>query len=162
MAMSLDSAGLLKAWSWFGGHAAGRLVFSRIVGKLIPYTGTMGAVVEEIDRGRSLVRLDDRRLVRNHLGSIHAVALANLGEFATGSAVLTATPAGGRAILKSLKAEYLKKARGTLRASASVEPMTTVEKKDLSVRAEIKNEAGEVVAVVEAVWLVGPIKKEGA
>lgn len=160
--MTLDSTHLLKLWNAMGKNAISRMLFSRLVGRFIPYTGTIGAVVEVLESGHTVLRLDDRRGVRNHLGSVHAVALANLGEFATGSAVLTAIPDDARSILKSLKAEYLKKARGTLRAEARVEPITSNERREVTVRGEIKNEVDEVVATVEAVWLVGPRTKAPA
>jgi len=156
--IKLDSEGLLKAWAFVGGNAPGRLLLSRLIGRFIPYTGSLGAVVETLERGYTKLRLEDRRAVRNHLGSIHAVALANLGEFATGSAVITAIPSDARAILKSLRADYLKKARGTLTAEARVEPIESSERREVPVRGEIKDAAGVVVATVDAVWVVGPNK----
>ncbi len=64
-----------------------------------------------------------------------------------------------RAILKGISIEYLKKARGTLIAECQCEVPATSERQDLKIRGEIRNEAGEVVAVAEAHWLVGPKRK---
>jgi acyl-coenzyme A thioesterase PaaI-like protein len=101
--------------------------------------------------------MHDRRRIRNHLNCIHAIALMNLGEFTTGLAVVSTLSEKFRYILVHLEIDFLKKARGTLEASAAfsqTEPF--IEQKTFVVESEIKNEAGESVAKVRAHWLVGP------
>jgi acyl-coenzyme A thioesterase PaaI-like protein len=116
----------------------------------------MGAVVEEFDPGRVRVRLPDRPAVRNHLRSVHAVALVNLGELTTGLAILSACPPTTRGIVLALEAEYLKKARGTLEALAEVAPISVTEAREEWVQADIRDPGGEVVAVVRARWRLAP------
>ena len=126
---------------------------------MIPYTGALGAQVLKIERGDIEIKLRDRRGVRNHLASIHAMALANLGEFATGLAVVTGLPPKMRAILKGFEIEYLKKARGTLTAKAKYTHKDSAkESEDVSVTGEIFNSEGELVAKVKALWRVGKSK----
>lgn len=92
--------------------------------------------------------------MRNHLRSIHAVALVNLGELATGLAVLTALPPGVRGIVTELTAAYHAKARGRVEAACMVpgppSPGETVE-----AVARITDESGREVATVTARWLLG-------
>lgn len=105
----------------------------------------------------------DRRAVRNHLHSIHAIALANLGEFVTGLSVVSGLPPQGRAILKSIHVDYLKKARGMLRAKAvcplAFPPDAPLVQKSMPVTGEVFDASGECVARVTAEWVVGPKKQ---
>src|SRR5690606_11344271 len=79
---------VLTLWKILSRLPAGKWLFSRLVGHFVPYTGSIGARIEQLGPGTTSVTLRDRRCVRNHLGSIHACALANLGEMALGLAMI--------------------------------------------------------------------------
>ncbi len=134
----------------------GKLLFSKLVGRMAPYTGTINAKVIELEPGYARVELRDHKAVRNHLNSIHAVALMNLAELATGLAFMSGVPEDARGILTGLSIEYLKKARGTLTAECRCIPPTTSSRQEFEINGEIRNSAGEVVARARAKWLVGP------
>jgi uncharacterized protein (TIGR00369 family) len=145
-------ARLLAAWRRFAGTPGGKWLFSLLVGRMAPYTGTLGARVEELEPGRAVVTLQDRRRVRNHLRSIHAIALANLGELASGLATTAALPGGVRGIPTAIHINYVKKARGTLTATGSADVPDVTEPTSLEARADITDPAGDVVAVVRVQW----------
>ena len=137
-------------------YPGGKRLFSLFLGWAVPYSGSIGAQVEELEPGKARVSLRDRRRVRNHLKSIHAIALVNLGEIATGLAVISSLPENMRGIVLGLQAEYVKKARGKLVAKARLElPETIEDNTAFEISAEIIDEAGDVVAVVRANWLLG-------
>ena len=145
-------ARLLDAWRRLSGRPGGRWLFSRFVGRMAPYTGTMKALVLELEPGRAVVQLRDRKAVRNHLRSIHAIALANLGELSSGLAAAAAMPPGVRGIPTAITIEYLRKARGTLTASGIADIPEISEPTTADVHADIRDAAGETVATVRVRW----------
>lgn len=147
---------LRSLWSYLRNVPGGGVILGRILGRMAPYTGTIRPEVVELEPGRAVIRLRDRKAVRNHLNSIHAIALMNLGEVATGVAVMFSLPDGARGIITKLSMEYLKKARGTLTAECVCPPISSTERKEYDVVADLKNTDGEVVARASARWMIGP------
>ncbi len=147
---------VMRWWSSCGKLPAGRFLFSLALGLYIPYTRTIGARVAEIRPGYARIELADRRRVRNHLNSIHAIALTNLGELTTGLAVFSSTSAEMRGILTEIRTEYTKKARGRLVATAEFDlPGSIADDTPCEVEALIRDSAGDTVARVLATWLIG-------
>jgi uncharacterized protein (TIGR00369 family) len=139
-----------------GGH----FLFSQFIGYAAPYSGTIYADIEELKDGYARISMKDRRHLRNHLKSIHAIAMMNLAELATGLAINYSLPKNARGILTHLGIDYKKKARGTL----TVECFCTIpgnnSRTEYEVIAEIKDKQKNVVAVAKARWLVGPSEKK--
>lgn len=157
---SLDgSANALKdAWDRLSNLPGGKVLFSRLVGRMAPYTGTMGARVENLAKGHSEVTLRDRRAVRNHLKSVHAIALANLAELAGNGALAYSMPDDARFIVAGLTIDYVKKARGTITARCECPVPTTNERHEYQVPVVLTDPSGDVVANVTLRTLVGPKK----
>lgn len=147
-------ARILHLWRRLSRRPGGLWLFGRILARMVPYTGALGARVESLVPGHVRVSLRERRGVRNHLRSIHAVALVNLGELATGLAVLTALPPGVRGIVTELSAAYHAKARGRVQAECHAagpwRPGDTAQ-----AVAHITDASGTVVATVTARWRLG-------
>lgn len=156
MARSLDAPGstITLWWRRLSRVPFGRTLFSILIGRMAPYTGTMGARVQELSPGYSRWMLRDRRKVRNHLDSVHAVALVNLAEVSSGTAMLTALPPGTRGIVTGLSMTYLKKARGPLVAECRCAVPAFDGETTYDVHADIRDEAGDVVARGTVNWLL--------
>lgn len=141
-------------WKRLSRVPGGRLLFSIMIGRTAPYTGTIGARVEELGPGHAKWVMRDRRRVRNHLRSVHAVALVNLAEVASGTAMLTALPPGTRGIVTGLSIEYLRKARGTLTAECRCDVPLIQGDTRYEVQSVVTNAEGEVVATANVTWLL--------
>jgi uncharacterized protein (TIGR00369 family) len=143
-------------WRRLSGLPGGKALFNFLFAKMVPYTGALGARVETLEPGFCRVSLRDRRRVRNHLNSIHAMALANLAEAASGLAVVAALPPGVQGILTGFSITYVKKARGRLVAECRVDVSTVTEEREQNAEVAITDVAGDVVARASAVWRLRP------
>ncbi len=155
-----QSAGerLLKAWRTLEPLPGGRWLFGLAVKWMIPYTGSVSPRVEVLEPGYARISIRQRRRLQQHLGSIHAIALANVAEFASGAAMSTAMPSGYRGIVTKMQIEYFKKARGVVTAEARTAlPDLSVEGEHDFV-AEVRDEATVVVAKATVTWRLGPSK----
>lgn len=134
-----------------------------MVGWAAPYTGTIKARVEELDEGYARLTMRDRKGLRNHLRSIHAVAQLNLAEETSGLAVVFSLPPGHRGIPVRLEIDYLKKARGTLtaecRVPGGIAPLPAgperEEGRELEVEVRLTDAHGDVVSEARARWMLG-------
>jgi acyl-coenzyme A thioesterase PaaI-like protein len=147
---------LRRQWQRLAGVPGGKWLFSWLLGRFVPYTGTLGARIDVLEPGHCVVCLDDRRKLRNHLKSVHAMALANLGEMATGLALMNGLPENTRGILAGFNVEYLKKARGVLVAECRCEIPDSNAEHQVEVLCEIRNTSGDIVTLARAQWLIGP------
>jgi acyl-coenzyme A thioesterase PaaI-like protein len=143
-----------QAWDRLSSVPGGRLLFSKLLGQMAPYTGTIKPYVAELREGFSRVEMKDRRRVRNHLNSIHAMALTNLSEVASGLNVMYSLPSGMRGILVGFEISYEKKARGLLSAESDLVIEQSREKREVEVPVVTRDEEGEVVTRASADWLV--------
>jgi acyl-coenzyme A thioesterase PaaI-like protein len=153
---------LRDAWNLLSGVPGGKIVFSRLVGRMAPYTGTIHATVTVLRAGYAEVQMTDRRAVRNHLDCVHAVALANLAELAGNVALAYSLPDDARFIVSGFEIEYLKKARGTITAVGEPPIPRTAVRAQYDVPVTLRDAGGEDVAKVILHSLVGPKPGSGS
>ena len=154
--MNVPPNALLHRWHRLAGLPGGRWLFSRILGRMVPYTGTIHPRILELRPGFARVEMPDRRRVRNHLRSVHAVALVNLAEVTSGLAMLCGLPPDARAIVTDLAIRYRKKARGRLIAECSCRPPESNAERGVVLESVVRDRVGDVVASAEVRWRIGP------
>jgi len=146
---------LLKAVKILSSVPGGQFLLKKLIKNKIPYSANIGARIIVLKPGYARLMLRDKKSIRNHLNSIHAVALTNFGELTSGIALNTALPADVRGIVTHISTDYLKKARGTLTAECQCAPPTINTDIDFTVESVIKDQEQNVVAIVKVVWRLG-------
>jgi len=145
-----------QAWNLLSGVPGGKAVFSRFVGRMAPYTGSIHPRVTVLRTGYAEVEMADRRELRNHLDCVHAIALANLAELAGNVALAYSLPDDARFIVSGMEIEYVKKARGTIKAVGEAPVPRTSARAAYDVPVSLRDESGEEVAKAILHSLVGP------
>lgn len=90
------------------------------IGRAIPFVGTAGVDVEALTSTRVMARLPDRPSVHNHVGGLHASAMALLAETVTGLVVAINVAGDCVPVIQTLSIDYRKRAEGSLRAEATL------------------------------------------
>ena len=147
---------LRRIWHTLSPLPGGRLLFSRLLGLINPYTGALGAEFLELEPGYARARLRERRAIQNHLRSVHAIALMNLAEVVSGLPLMAGLPDDARGIPVHLDIDYHSKARGVLFAECRCDPPATSERQQKELTCSIRDDSGQEVATAHAHWIIGP------
>ena len=129
---------------------------------LIPYSGTTGLVVEQLDATRAVVHCRNRRRVQNHIKGVHATAMATLAESATGMLFGQYVPDNTHLpLLKSMNIQYKRMAKGNLTATATltdeqIRLISTTDRGSTVVDVVVKDESGNepIECALEWAWTV--------
>ncbi len=147
---------MLELWRRTHTLPFGTRLFGILLGRLVPYSGSIAPRVLALEPGFARIELRDRPRLRNHLNSIHAIALANLGELTSGLAMTTVLTAGVKAIVTGIQIDYAKKARGRITAESRVTLPKLKSETEHVVRAEMRDESDAVVAQLAVRWRLRP------
>ena len=91
------------------------------VRRTVKFVGTAKIDVVEMTAEKVHIKLINRKIVQNHIGGVHAAAMALLAETATGFVAGMSIPADRLPLLKSMEVNYVKRAKGDLEAVASLD-----------------------------------------
>lgn len=135
-----------------------------IFGGAVHFVRTSGLEFEELSEERAVLVVQNRRRVQNHIGTVHAAAVALLGETATGAVFGMSVPDDKFPILKSMRINYIRRSQGGLRAEATLSEevrarFASEEKGELAVPVKITDKTGEATVDCEYVWAWRPKQK---
>jgi acyl-coenzyme A thioesterase PaaI-like protein len=145
-------------------NALGRLpqplrakALSLVMGRVVPYVGTSGLVIEEMTADRVVVRARDLRPFQNHIGSVHAAVMALAAETASGFVTVMNLPPTKLPLIKTLKIDYKKRTRGDLRAVATFteaqrEEVRRADKGNTEIEVHVTDATGEEPIRCTAIW----------
>lgn len=131
------------------------------LGRAVRFAGTAGVKVEKLTDYEAILTLKNRKKVQNHIGSIHAAAMALLGESATGFLVGMSVPDSRIPVIKTMHIDYVKRCTGDLRAEAKltveqVQRILREEKGEVTVPVVITDEKGIEPIHCEYIWAWTP------
>lgn len=154
----------LFEWAWQRALDGRPAALTRVFWRWIPFNRPHRFQITELAPGHAQVTASLRRANRNHLGTMHACALATLGEFSAGLALLGAfSPSEYRLIMSRLEVDYKRRADGPISARAAIPPEDIIEirlrleKSGLSeevLTTHLTSEDGTHVAEVRSFWQV--------
>jgi uncharacterized protein (TIGR00369 family) len=130
----------------------------------VKFAGTGGIRFEELQEGRSVLRIHNRKKVQNHIGGVHAAAMALLAETATGAVLGMSIPDTHIPLLKSMHINYVRRAQGDLRAEATLDAsqqqaIRTQQKGDVAVPVKVIDSNGDEPIQCEFVWAWVPKRR---
>jgi acyl-coenzyme A thioesterase PaaI-like protein len=128
----------------------------------IPFNAPHGFKIRELTDEAVIISLPNRKLNHNHLGGIHACAMATVGEYCAGMSLLKCFGISKyRLILSDLHVKYTYQGRSDLEGSCSptqidreaVKQVLESEGKHLQkLETLIRDKKGKEVAIVTTTW----------
>ncbi len=140
-------------------------VRSRVMGRVVPFTGTAGLEYVLMTPQRVEIAIANRRPVQNHIHGVHAAAMALLAETATGMVVGMNVRDDCLPLVKSMRIDFKKRAQGAMRAVATLSDaqralMQQSDKGEVSVPVQVSDESGAEPIQCEFIWAWIPMPKK--
>ncbi|GGF61143.1 DUF4442 domain-containing protein [Alteromonas lipolytica] len=130
----------------------------------VKLAGTAKVDIVSTDFTQVTFRQPNYKKVQNHIGSVHAAAMALLAESATGFVVGLNLPGDKLPLIKSMNLQYVKRASGDMTAVATLSQeqiamMQTEEKGETVVNVRVTDANNIEPLICEMVWAWVPKQK---
>lgn len=101
-------------------EAIRQFAMSKAFGSKIKYAGHSGIRFESLSNTECVVSIKNKKKVQNHIGGVHAAAMALLAETATGFVFGMNVPGDKLPLIKKMDIDYVKRSTGDMRAVATL------------------------------------------
>jgi len=135
--------------------------FTLVFGRAVKFFATAGLRFTEISEDQAVIVLKNIKAVQNHLGTPHAMAMGLLVESVTGVLVGLNVPDNCVPVIKHAGIDYLKRAKGDLRAEArlsdsQIEMMQNTQKGEIEVAVTVTDSEGKEPIFANMIWAWTP------
>lgn len=132
-------------------------LLSKTFGRVVPMVGSARIRYEQVSHDQVMVSMANHKAMQNHIGQVHACAMALLAETATGFVTAMNVPDSAVVLIKSIKIDYKRPTQGAMRAVATLtneqqQLMQSTDKGETLVQVIITDESGEAPIQCEMLW----------
>jgi len=132
-------------------------LLSKTFGRVVPMVGSARIRYEQVSHDQVMVSMANHKAMQNHIGQVHACAMALLAETATGFVTAMNVPDSAVVLIKSIKIDYKCPTQGAMRAIATLtneqqQLMQSTDKGETLVQVVITDESGKAPIQCEMLW----------
>ena len=132
-------------------------LWSKAFGRVVPMVGSANIRYLEVSHAKVVEKIENHRAMQNHIGQVHACAMALIAETATGFVTGMNVPDSCIVLIKSLKIDFKRPTQGALTATATLTDdqqklMQSTEKGETLVAVKVIDESGEEPIQCEMLW----------
>ncbi|MCO8095195.1 DUF4442 domain-containing protein [Acinetobacter lwoffii] len=132
-------------------------LLSRTFGRIVPMVGSAKLRYVELSPAKVVVKIANHKAMQNHIGQVHACAMALLAETATGFVTAMNVPDTAIMLIKSLKVDFKRPTQGAMTAIATLTPeqqalMQSSDKGETLVQVIVTDESDEAPIQCEMLW----------
>lgn len=132
-------------------------LWSKAFGKIVPMVGSAKIRYLEVSPSQVTVSLANHKAMQNHIGQLHACAMALIAETATGFVTAMNVPDSAIVLIKSFKIDFQRPSKGAMQATATLTAeqqhlMRTTDRGETLVQVTVTDESGEAPIQCEMLW----------
>ena len=132
-------------------------LWSKAFGRVVPMVGSANIRYLEVSHSKVVVKIENHRAMQNHIGQVHACAMALIAETATGFVTGMNVPNSCIMLIKSLKIDFKRPTKGAMTATATLTDeqqklMQGTKKGETLVSVRVTDESGEEPIQCEMLW----------